>query len=45
MKNTFEAVVPKSPFIVAYQLTDETGLSILRVIHGARDWKEGEWPK
>jgi toxin ParE1/3/4 len=45
MKNTFEAVVPNSPFIVAYQLTGETSLSIVRVIHGARDWKEGEWPE
>ena len=44
MPNTFEAIVPKTPFIIAYHLSDEC-LSIVRVIHGARDWQKGEWPK
>jgi toxin ParE1/3/4 len=45
VKNTYEVVVPKTPFIIAYQLTKGKALYILRVIHGARDWREGEWPK
>jgi toxin ParE1/3/4 len=45
VKNTYEVVVPKTPFIIAYQLTKGKALSILRIIHGARDWREGEWPR
>jgi toxin ParE1/3/4 len=44
MKNTYEAVVPKTPFIIAYQLENKNSLTILHVIHGARDWKAGKWP-
>jgi toxin ParE1/3/4 len=45
MQGTYEAVVPKTPFIIAYQLGKDNSLGILRVIHGARNWKEGEWPE
>lgn len=45
MKNTYEAIVPKTPFIIAYQLVKDKTLNIARVIHGARDWQENEWPK
>jgi toxin ParE1/3/4 len=45
VKNNYEVVVPKTPFIIAYQLTKGKALYILRVIHGARDWREGEWPR
>jgi toxin ParE1/3/4 len=45
VKNTYEVVVPKTPFMIAYQLTKGKTLNILRVIHGARDWREGEWPR
>ena len=45
VKGTYEIVVPKTPFIIAYQLVEGKCINILHVIHGARDWKEGEWPK
>ena len=45
MKNTYEVVVPKTPFIIAYQLNKNKSLNIVRVIHGARDWQAGKWPK
>jgi plasmid stabilization system protein ParE len=44
MRGTYEAVVPRTPFIIAYMLDGNKTLSIARVIHGARDWREGEWP-
>jgi toxin ParE1/3/4 len=44
MRGTYEAVVPKTPFIVAYTLRPEVLLSIARIIHGARDWRGGKWP-
>jgi toxin ParE1/3/4 len=45
MAKTYEAIVPKTPFIVVYSLGGEGALDIVRVIHGARDWKGGEWPE
>jgi toxin ParE1/3/4 len=39
----YEKVVGRTPYIVAYALTDNR-ITILRVIHGSRDWPEGEWP-
>jgi toxin ParE1/3/4 len=44
MRGTYEAVVPKTPFIVAYTLKAGASLSIARIIHGARDWRGGKWP-
>ena len=43
VEDTYEIVVPRTPYIIAYAKTDET-IMILRVIHGARDWREGGWP-
>ena len=40
---TYEKLVLRTPYILAYRLTD-TALTVARVIHGARDWPEGEWP-
>lgn len=45
---TYEKVVTGLPYIITYALSrgpagDET-LTILRIIHGARNWAEGEWP-
>jgi plasmid stabilization system protein ParE len=40
---TYERVVRKTPYILAYTLSDTT-IRIARIIHGARDWLEGEWP-
>lgn len=36
---TRELVVPRTPFIVPYQITGNT-LEILRVYHGARRWPD-----
>jgi toxin ParE1/3/4 len=45
---TYEKVIPRLPYIVAYALArmpaGEEVLTILRVIHGARDWPAGRWP-
>lgn len=40
---TYEKPVLRTPYIVAYAV-DERGITILHVIHGRRDWREGEWP-
>jgi plasmid stabilization system protein ParE len=49
VSGTYEKVVPSLPFIVAYALGDEPitheTLTILRIIHGARDWREESWPE
>lgn len=46
---TYEKVVRGLPYIVAYALGDESKghetITILRVIHGARDWREESWPQ
>lgn len=48
MSNTYEKVVKGSAYIVAYSLgahSDETSIvTILRLIHGARDWTADRWP-
>ena len=45
---TYEKVVPRLPYILAYAiqpLLDGAELIvILRAIHGARDWPRGKWP-
>jgi plasmid stabilization system protein ParE len=41
---TFEAYVPRTSLIIAFELPDKGRLHILRIIHVARDWREGEWP-
>jgi len=43
VKGTHEWVVRQTSYIVSYSLSDDT-LNVLHVIHGARDWPEGEWP-
>lgn len=46
---TYEKVVSGLPYIIAYALGDEPkgheSVTILRVIHGARDWPEEGWPE
>jgi plasmid stabilization system protein ParE len=40
-------VVRRLPYIVAYAIDSDTTperIVVLRVIHGARDWPEGDWP-
>ena len=46
---TYEKVVRRTPYILAYEIgplpDGRESVVILRLIHGARDWREGEWPK
>ena len=46
---TYEKPVGGLPYIIAYALeatpTGDERIVILRVIHGARNWRQGEWPK
>jgi plasmid stabilization system protein ParE len=43
---TYEKSVRRLPYIIAYALSDENrAVSILRVIHAARDWQAEEWPE
>lgn len=48
VSGTYEKVVSGIPYVVAYALGDEPRghetITILRIIHGARDWREEEWP-
>jgi len=44
---TYEKLVTRLPLIIAYAITqtpDGEVISILRVIHGARDWHRDSWP-
>ena len=47
--STYEKVVAGLPYIMAYAIEPRRDgterVVILRVIHGARDWKEKSWPK
>ncbi|HWU62770.1 MAG TPA: type II toxin-antitoxin system RelE/ParE family toxin [Ensifer sp.] len=48
VSGTFEKSVPYLPFVIAYALDDITSparLVVLRIIHTARDWRAGNWPK
>jgi plasmid stabilization system protein ParE len=44
VSGTYEKFVSKTPLIIAYIIDDQGNLGIVRVIHAARDWPEGEWP-
>ncbi|HCK83275.1 MAG TPA: type II toxin-antitoxin system RelE/ParE family toxin [Hyphomonadaceae bacterium] len=43
IEGTFEQVVRKQPYIILFEMTDEE-VRILRVVHSARDWPEGQMP-
>lgn len=46
VNGTYEKSIPRLPYIIAFALTDEDrAVSILRVIHTARDWQSGAWPE
>lgn len=46
---TYEKVVAGLPYIIAYAITPRPAggeqVMIVRVIHGARQWRVGEWPR
>lgn len=45
---TYEKVVTRLPYILAYAISARPSgevVSIVRVIHTARDWPDEEWPK
>lgn len=46
---TYEQPISDLPYIVAYTIRPVPGrgevITILRIIHGARDWPAGEWPR
>ena len=42
---TYEKSVRGLPYVIAYALTgNDTIVSIVRVIHAARDWQDESWP-
>lgn len=43
MTGTYEKLAQKTPYIVAYSMTD-FAIFILRIIHGSRDWPDDQWP-
>lgn len=43
VSGTYEKPVRRAPYIIIYALSDDS-VVILRIIHGARDWPENEWP-
>lgn len=48
ISGTYEKLVPRLPYIIAYAVTADDGgkvVSILRVIHTSRNWPVGEWPE
>ncbi|HYD87668.1 MAG TPA: type II toxin-antitoxin system RelE/ParE family toxin [Vitreimonas sp.] len=48
VEGTFEKLVPKTPYIIAYVVRRTTSgredVFIVHIIHAARDWPEGQWP-
>jgi toxin ParE1/3/4 len=50
ISGTYEKSVDGQPYIIAYALVPradgaEDDIAILRVIHTARDWPPGRWPR
>lgn len=43
---TYEKSVGRTPYIIAYALTEDAGtVAIVRIIHAARDWPADGWPE
>jgi len=48
VSGTYEKSVTNLPYIMAYEITPQAtseAVSILHVIHTARDWPDEEWPE
>jgi plasmid stabilization system protein ParE len=44
--HTYEKSLPELRYIIAYEIEEQPGvLNILRVIHTAREWLPGTWPR
>ena len=43
VKGTYEKLVQRTPYIVAYAISDRA-IAVMRIIHASRDWREDEWP-
>jgi len=42
---TYEKAIRRLPYIIAYALSaDDSSLTILHIIHAARNWPSEEWP-
>ena len=42
---TYEKSVARLPYVIAYALSeDDAVVTILRVIHTSRDWRDDVWP-
>ncbi len=42
---TYEKLVTKTSLIIAYGIDAKGDLTIVRIIHAARDWQAGTWPE
>jgi toxin ParE1/3/4 len=45
---TYEKIVSGLPYVMAYAIAPSPaadGVVILRIIHGARNWPPGQWPR
>jgi plasmid stabilization system protein ParE len=49
VEGTYEKVIRGLPYTIAYAISPRPGggevVTILRVIHGSRDWRPGKWPE
>ena len=45
VSGTYEIPIQKTSLILAYQFVNADLIEILRLIHMARDWQPGKWPK
>lgn len=49
VSGTYEKLVRGMPYIIAYALGNEPKghetITILRIVHGARDWRDDSWPE
>ena len=46
--DTYEKTVTRLPYIIAYAISSSPAgeaITIVRVIHTARDWPDEQWPK
>lgn len=42
---SYEKSVTGLPYVIAYAVPDGSRIVVLRVIHTARDWPKGQWPR